>query len=204
MATSRRTYAIFPSSAVVASTTLTLLGSGSAGTLGAKRILTHPDAINFLPIVYFTHPQFTLGIDNEVLPRVQGSLVRTAETTKVVRHPEFESDVVIVEKWPSDSGISMPSFMARQLYEYAKNTPALNIASPNYITWQPRDKNDKTYNVVIVSFNIGGDEIGIDFTERRGAENNEILGDMEGLDVSPTGAIQGDAELVMKIVSEAA
>lgn len=205
MAESTRTIEIFASSAVATVATVTLLGSGTAGILGAKRILTHPDSANFNPLVYWGNPEITLGIDNEVLHRVNANLVRTEETTRVVRHPAFDSDVLITEKWPGGGKrLSMPSYFARQLHDIASVPPDITASDQQYITWQPRDKNAKTYNVVVVDFNIGGDDSGINFTERRGSEGGEILGALEGLDVSPTGAIVNEVVLKFKIVSEAA
>lgn len=203
MASSRRTWEIFPSSTPVTASTLTLLGTGSDGTLGAKRRLVHPDGISFLPISYFIAPDRTLGMDNEVLPRVQGVVVRTEETSTVVRHAEFDSDVLITETWTGGGKrLSMPTFQARLLYEYAVNPPAFDVLDPKFITWEPRDKNTKKYNIVIVSFNIGGSDEGIDFDEVRGAEGGEVAGPLEGLDVSPTGGIIEEVVFVFKIVGE--
>lgn len=205
MVQARRTFEILASTAVPVVEEVTLLGSGSAGTLGAKRILTHPDTVNFVPLVYWGNPEFTLGIDNEVLNTVEGSTVKTEGTTKVIRHEVFESDIIITERWPgSGKRLAMPTYFARFLYEIAANPPAFNAITQPYITWQPRDKNAKTYDIEIIDFTIGGDDSGIDFSEARGAEGNEILGDLEGLDTSPTGGIRAEVVLRFKIVGETA
>lgn len=151
-----RLFQIFQGTPVTATATPTILGLGPTGDATLKRRLVHPDASSFDPIVYFQNPDRTFGVDNEILlPPLTG--VRRALTGSLVtRFEQTAPDVIVTETWTAEGGnFSVPAFMFRQLYEYIANPPAFDAVAQSYITWQPRDRNPKTYNVEMLSLRVG-------------------------------------------------
>ena len=99
MATGRKVYTIQQGTPITASTGITFLGIGSDGTLGAKRILTHPTS-TLAPITYFSNPKRTINLDNDVLTTPNASVVRALTGSKVLRFEQTIADVVVQELWP--------------------------------------------------------------------------------------------------------
>jgi hypothetical protein len=209
MATSTRIVFIGLGVPTIASSSLVLFDSGQAGTLGAQRILTHPDGVNFAPINYYKNPTRTFNLDNEVLPAPITESVLTLSSRKVIRFERTLEDVVVTEVWEGAEGseASMPTFLFRQLYEYLRNPPPFDTDAQTYITWQPRDRTLKVYNVQFYRLTVGGgsdEEQVFDIDDRRLPDSVQIAHPLESLDVSPTGLITRNVEVKLRVHSEAA
>lgn len=160
MATSSRPFQISVGTPTTLSDTTTIIGSQTQGTPNALRVLTHPDAANFPAISYYRNPDEDYNIDNDVLFAPITTVTLTQGSTRLTRHTRALEDVIVTEVWTTRLGLSMPVATARLMYEYFVNPPAFS-SDPllqTYITWQPRDKNDFTYNVEIVDMQVGGGE----------------------------------------------
>lgn len=144
---------------------LTFLGTGSAGTRGALRRLIHPNP-SLPPITYWGNPDRTFNLDNDVLISPRVNALRGLEDTTLVRFEDAISDVIVTEIWTATEGrrYSVPTFFFRLLDEYWVNTPDYEPLAQEYIQWQPRDRNDFTYNIEIIRLTVGG-----------GAENNQLF-----------------------------
>lgn len=209
MASSSRIYSIALGSPTIVPDTTTILGSGSQGTPGAKRRLVHPDAVNFPPISYFSNPDRTFNLDNQVLPAPTITVVQTLSGTRVVRFDGLEEDVIITEIWTAqqNSVLSMPTFFFRQLYEYWINPPDFD-PDPNlqeYIQWEPRDRTDKVYDVEITRLTVGGGAQNnqlFDVSDSLRTTSGSIAGPLDDLDASPTGVVDRTVLLQMRIVQE--
>ena len=104
-------------------------------------------------------------MDNDALLDAQVTAFRGLEDTTLVRFDGTLSDVIITEIWTAIAGArySMPTFFFRQLYEYFINEPDYDPVAQEYIQYQPRDRNDFTYNIEIMRLSVGG-----------GAQNNQL------------------------------
>lgn len=206
MATSSRLVFIGAGTPTVVSSTVTLLDSGTAGTLGALRTLVHPDGTNFSPITYYLNPSRSINVDAEVLPHVIGSAPLTLTGRKTVRFQLATTDVVVTEIWEGAEGrrASMPYFLWRQLLEYLLNPPAFDAVAQTYIQWSPRDVSARTYNVEIIDLRVGGNTSGDDAFDINPwrANSGPIRNPLESMDVSPTALLDRDVRLRMKIVGE--
>jgi hypothetical protein len=208
MATSTRTVFIALGVPTVATTTgLVLYDSGQAGVLGAQRILTHPDGVNFAPINYYKNPTRTFNLDNEVIPAPLSTSLLTIGSRQVISFERALADVVVREVWEGAEGrrASMPTFLFRQLYEYLRNPPPFSATAQTYITWAPRDRTGKVYNVDLYGLKVGsgggGDDV-FDVDDFRTALGTDIMGPLESLDVNPTGLVTRTVEVLLRIVSE--
>lgn len=206
MASSSRIYPISLGTLTVASSTLTIIGSGSSGTVGAKRILTHPDEANFPALAYYRNPDSSLNIDNDALHAPVNSVVLTEGTTQIIRSPRSLEDVLVTERWEGGRGrASMPTSFFRLLYEYFVNPPDPDPDAQEYITWEPRDVNSHTYNVEIVSLVAGRGGAGTEFeaTEVTESGGSEIPRAIDGVDPGvTTGLLPVPVTLVMRLVSK--
>lgn len=154
--TSSRLYQIFQGTPVTATATPTILGMGPTGDPLLRRRLVHPDSANFDPIVYFSNPDRTFNIDNEVLLAPTSAVLRALEGSLVTRFESVTADAIITEIWTAEgSKLSAPAFVMRQLYAYIHNTPAFNPAAQEYIRWYPQDKNTKGYDVELLRLAVG-------------------------------------------------
>ena len=184
---------------------VTLLGIGQQGTVGAKRILTHPDSANFAPITYWGNPDYTYNLDNDVLTAPISSTQLTIGSTQTIRFARNTDDVVVEEFWEgSVQKAAMPTSQFRAFYEYLINPPAL--ATPqDYITWQPRDRNSNTYNVELFAMSVGGGDGDRTFKMREFRLNasgaSDIRHALDFIDATPDGLIQEVTSLRMRIVS---
>ncbi len=206
MASSSRLVFIGAGVATSVSSTLVIYDSGQAGVLGAQRILTHPDADNFAAINYYRNPDTTFNLDNEVLPSPIAEPVRTLTSRKVVRFEETLQDVVVTEIWEGrrNSRAAMPTFLFRQLYEYLRNPPAFDASNQTFITWAPRDRTAKVYNVELFGLKVGSgskDQV-LEVDDFRLPTPPEVKNPLQSLDVSPTGLITNTVEVRMRVVSE--
>lgn len=207
MAVSTRIIFIGLGTPTTASPTRVLFDSGQSGELGAQRILTHPDGTNFAPINYYKNPTRTFNLDNEILPAPIADAVLTLGSRPVVRFERALKDVIVTEVWEGGEGrqASMPTFLFRQLYEYLRNPPVFDPIAQTYITYQPRDRNTKTYNVQFYELRVGGgtgnDKV-FDIDDFRLKAGAVIMNPLEDLDVSPTGLITRDVLVKLRVVSE--
>lgn len=185
---------------VVADSTV-ILGSATAGTAGAPRILTHPIGATFPALTYYRNPDTDFNVDNEVLAGPLSSVQLTEGTTQLIRHQRGTDDVIVTEIWSArNGGISMPISFARLLLEYFLNPPVFSAVAQTYITWQPRDKNNRTYNVEIVDLQIGRNRQGLEMLRFAETPGPEIPTATEAIDVG-AGVLLTDVALVMRIVS---
>lgn len=151
-----RLYQIWLGGLITEDEAVTILGLGPTGDVTARRRLVHPDAENFEPILYWSMPDRTYNLDNEVLRAPIAAVLRMLEGSVVTRFEQVDADVVITELWNgSEAEFSMPGFQFRQLYEYLVNPPAFDPAAPVYIQYSPQDKNAKTYNVELYRLAVG-------------------------------------------------
>lgn len=202
MATSKTLLTIQQGTPVSASSTVTFLGIGSQGTAGARRILTHPTT-TLAPITYDENPPLDANIDTDVLVAPIVSTVLTLDDTKVVRFERLSKDMIVEERWPgSASQVSMATFFFRQLYEYWINPPAAG----QFITWEPRDKTSKKWQVELVALILGRDQAAYEATEFRdlgGAfKGGTILNSLDNLNALESGVLRAPVSLRMKIVAE--
>lgn len=211
MATSNRVYTIDLGSPTTLDSTITILESGSQGTPGARRILTHPDDENFPALVYYRNPDEDFNLDNDVLVAPLSQLVLTEGTTKLVRHGRTLTggDGVVTEVWAGGSGrASMPTSFFRLLLEYLVNPPPTDPINQTYITWQPRDKNAFTYNVEIVSLFAGRGRDQQEFHVKDVTESGGGGGFPRAIDgVDPgvvTGLLAEQVTLVLHVVGKVA
>jgi len=151
-----RLYEIFLGTPISVSVTPTILGLGPTGDATLRRLLTHPDSANHDPIVYWSNPDRTFNMDNEVLLDPLASVMRALDGSLVTRFDSVTADAVITEVWLAEGKkMSAPAFMFRQFYEYLKNPPAFSATAQKYIVWTPQDKNMKSYNVELVRLAVG-------------------------------------------------
>ena len=164
MPTSTKVYPISQGTPVTAAVGLTFIGTRSDGTRGAQRRLVHPNS-SLPPITYFSNPDRQFNMDNDALIDAQVTAFRGLEDTTLVRFDSTLSDVIITEIWTAIAGsrYSMPTFFFRQLYEYFINEPDYDPVAQEYIQYQPRDRNDFTYNIEVMRLSVGG-----------GAQNNQL------------------------------
>lgn len=206
-----RIYQIMQGLPITASSTLQLLPSGLTGTRGALRRLVHPDTANFPALIYYQNPTRTYNFDSDVLRHPLTALTRTLSSSKLVRFEEVTEDVVITEVWEPGGGLSMPLFLARQLYEYVLNPPAFAAIGQTYITWEPRDETDSTWNVELIEMQVGSGSPGkYNFKKYQswGGPNDlqtpgPVLTPTDTMDVSPTALIDQAVSVTMRVVSQA-
>lgn len=207
-----RTYTIFPSSAPAETTSTTILGTASAGTAGARGLLTHPDSATFPPITYEVNPDRVINLDNEALPGRLSQTILTLSDRKLVSFTESLSDVVCTEIWQaSGPKIAMTTAFWRLLYEYYRNPPPFDQFNQTYIQWSPAYRTDKVYNVQIIDLLTGG---AADPLQRFDLSDEIPLGGTTGGGDTPhgidevtggirAGMVDRSVFLSMKVVSEA-
>lgn len=212
MATAYRSYSIFAGTPDTLESTLTILGTGSAGDPYAKRRLVHPDSLNFPPLTYWGNPDRTTGLDNQVVSNPIARPVLTAGTTKLLRWETSDDDVTVVETWTaSGAKHAMPTWFFRQLYEMVANPPVYDPISPVFIHWEPRDRSTKIYQVLPYRITVGGGSPGQDLDisdwRARGGKDDSLMGgeiqnSMDGEDATPTGSVDRTVQLFLKVVAE--
>ncbi len=208
MATSERTIFIGLGIPVTATVEPILFESGQSGTLGSKRILTHPLGATFSKITYYKNPTRTFNLDNEVLLAPTSNTIKTIGSRQLIRFENELDDIIVTEVWEGAENrqAAMPTFLFRQLYEYLVNPPIFDPIAQTFITWEPRDRATKTYNVQLYQLRVGGggsEEQVFDIDDRRLPDSVEIKHPLESFDVTPTGLITRNVEVKLRIVSEA-
>lgn len=135
-----------------------ILQPESNGTL-ALRELRYPN--NLLPpIVYSTNPdQWTNFDTSPMVKRPKIAVQQTIQDNRVIGWKGFDRDSPITEIWKGSDSVS-PMFLSffRQLHAYYENPP-----STSFITWHPKDRTANSYNILIESLTVGGNEIQLDF-----------------------------------------
>lgn len=197
----------------VAEDEVEFLGIGSEGDVSAFRRLVFPANVSPLlpPIVYSiagvaANPDRTFNLDNAVLPHPLTEAVRTLGSTRVVRFEEETEDVIVTEVWTgSDGRAAMTTALFRQFYEYlinAKLIPSTGVLG--FIEWEPRDRNDRTYTVELLSLSVGGGagEARFDVLDLREAGGNEIQTTLDTINPVPTGLVDREVRLRMRILAE--
>ncbi len=196
---------------VVVEDALTFLGTGSQGDPTACRRLVWPASVSpLLPPLTYTvgstgqcfNPSRTLNLDNKVLPHPRTSVVETLTTSKVIRFEREDDDVIVTEIWNG----GMTTALFRLFYDYLINARLLSSTGP-FIQWEPRDRSTRTYDVTLLSLTVGAGEgeARFDVADIRG-DSGEIFtldNALKDLSPLPTGLIDVEVELRMKIIREA-
>ena len=212
MASSSRIYRIFAGTPVTGLLGITLLGIGSSGTPGARHRLVYPDATSFPPITYYTNPDRVLNMDNDVLRHPLTLLTRTIGSTRLTRFERLTEDVVVTELWfATQNQAAMPASQFRMLYEYLLNPPPFSATAPTYIQYEPRSRNDRVFNVQLVSLGVGTIDVGdgtdaFDVVELIGPggvfAGGGVMNALDSIEEQQTGLIDRGVALRLRIVSE--
>ncbi len=195
------------------------IGTGSEGTPGACRRLVFPPALSPLlaPIIYQTsaagsclNPTRTFNFDKSPLFHPITRTQLTIGSTRDLRFTTAIEDVIVTELWDgSDQESSMPTSFFRLLYEYLINSPPFVDGQTNFIVWEPRDRSTTIYNVSLLSLTVGGaqDETRFDIVDLRDpgglTDGGNIENAVDSLNTLPTGLIDREVRLRMRIISEA-
>lgn len=137
----------------------------------ALRELSYPDNL-LAPIIYEQNPAKWTNFDSSpMVKRPTVSRTQTLADNKLTGWFGFARDRTITETWRgSDSEASITLTFLRQLYAYYENPPTVN-----FIQWSPKDRTVTSYNIVINSLTVDGQEIGFDYIA---ALQNCMLGDV--------------------------
>ena len=204
---------------VVVEPAITFIGTGSEGDPKACRRLVFPSTVSPLlaPIVYeittlglCMNPDRTLNFDKEPMFHPITRSVLTLGSRRDVRFETQAEDVIVVEIWDGDDNRSpMPTSLFRLFYEYLINSPDFTTGQTDFIQWEPRDRTDRVYNVNMLSLTVGGGEEGeqpFDVKDLRtpGGVNDggTIQNALDALSTQPTGLIDREIRLRMRIISE--
>lgn len=209
-----RTYTINQGAAATVSPSVTILGTSTAGTAGARRRLVHPDSANFPAVVYELNPDRTFNLDNIALPAQFSTTILTLSDRKLVQFDGNLEDVLVTEVWEANGGkAAMTTAFWRELYELYRNPPDFDPFLQTYLQWEPADRSDKVYQVQIVNFTTGSSPGGDPAQQFNVSEiippgGREDGGDTQhGLDaILPSGVRAGLVDqsvfLQMKIIAE--
>jgi hypothetical protein len=198
-----RVFQYFPGATVETEAAISHVELASAGDPTAKTRLVYPSiapaapALN--PITYFVNPDRRMGFDNDDLPLLPNrSLVMTVDDQVVLSFPKTVVDIVITEKWTVAGGkLSMSSAMMRELRGYHENPPDPDVLG--WITWQPAEQSTRTYQIQMLSLQVGSDINWIDATEfRPGGGDGTIAGPDGDLGVEFASSGWQDVEVVQK------
>jgi hypothetical protein len=126
----------------------------NSGTFALRELHYPDDALP--PIVYDQNPDKWENFDTEPMtarPTVKGD--QTMTDTLLARWGGYQKDRPVKEYWSGDDQKShMQAFFFRRLWEYFINPPGTG-----YITWYPKDRTTKGYNIVIENLQAGGDNL---------------------------------------------
>lgn len=199
---SSRTFEILLGTSTPAEDTRYLLGTGSAGTAGAKRRLVHPDSANWPPITYQRNPDETSNVHNDAIMVPISGTVLTQGSTRVQRFARTIEDVIVTERWfGGDNRASVETWFLDLLLEYVMNPPEIDPVSQTYVVWEPRDLNDFAYNVEIVDILSGGVS-GQIWVKDLVPPSGYIGGGMQTSDVPSSGVNLKPIDLILKLVSK--
>lgn len=199
----------------VVQTSVTFIGTGSAGDPAACSRLVFPTTVSPLlaPIVYAVgqdglcfNPTRRLNFDKVPLPHPETSVVRTLGGTNVVRFEGLTEDVVVTEVWSNQAGASMPTFLLRLFYEYLINAALIDPATDDPIVWEPRNQSDNTYQVELLSLSVGGGTGESQFDVLDVRPDYGVVGDFDNalttLNTTPTGLVDEEVRLRMRILAQ--
>ncbi len=206
----RRVFQLLQGVPVVAAPTVQLLPAGEVGDRGALRRLVHPDTRNFPPLVYYLNPTRTFNFDTDVLRSPIISTTRTLNSTVTTRFEEVVEDVIVIERWEPLGGLSIPTFVWREFYNYWVNPPAFSQTDQEYIRWYPRDETTSSYDIEIVDLRVGGGSpgrYGIRKHRSIGGPNDDrapgpTLTPTDTMDVSPSSILDQPLDLFMRMIRE--
>lgn len=145
-----------------------------------QRVLTHPgfDQVEGQGIyTYPYNPDDTLNFVLAPARQLETTIQRTLAGSILVQQVQDDTDIVVTEIWRGGGDkLSTVAEMFRAFYEFSLRTPAIGEA----LTWEPRDLSEDSYQVQIVSVQLGsGDlqyrEIREDLSTRDGAYLTETL-----------------------------
>jgi hypothetical protein len=119
------------------------------------RELHYPDDF-FPPIIYEDMPDKWEHFDSEPLTaRPIYKAEMTLAATMMTVWDGFMADRPVREIWSGDQSKSRASvYFLRRLWEYFVNPPA-----SGYITWHPKDRTTKAFNVIIENLSVGGTDL---------------------------------------------
>jgi hypothetical protein len=119
----------------------------------ALRELHYPDDL-LPPLIYEMNPDKWHNFDTEPLtarPMLKGDM--TLKDTLLAQWPGYLKDQPVKEYWlGEDTKSHMTAYWFRRLWEYYINPP-----TSGFITWWPKDRTVKGYNIVIESLSAGGE-----------------------------------------------
>jgi len=128
------------------------------GSLSLRELL-YPTT-TFAPITYQKNPDTWTNFD--VAPLTKRPVVvkqATLEDNRITQWIGYDRDADITETWRgSDSEAPMSLTFFRQLYAYYENPPVVG-----FIQWLPKDRTVNTYNIVIKSLTVGGQDVTYNF-----------------------------------------
>jgi hypothetical protein len=106
----------------------------------------------FAPIIYESNPDVYTNFDTSPLDKRPRAFATATLTDNVIMGwLGVNKDVAIEERWTGSatrSRMKMDMFLA--LKDYYENPPT----NGTYIVWEPRDRTNKTYNIVIESLTL--------------------------------------------------
>ena len=202
--TNYKNYTINQGTPTVESAGVELLSAGVQGTPGALRRMTHPET-DIADLIYWGNPDQWTNMDNEALLHPITSTVQTLGGRVVNVFPQTIEDILVTEIWSGGAGQgSIPGSFWRRLFNYVRNRP--NVGE--YVTWEPRDINDRTFKVVLVSVIAGKSVRALEVVEVRdrggkynGGDVYNALDDIDG-DLVQTGILATQVTLTMKLVAD--
>lgn len=192
------TVEIFDGQAATTTDTVTFLGLESAGDTDAPHILTHPNT-ELAPIVYESNPTRIYNMDNDALRPPFAQATVTLSSTHVTKFSRGVDDVIVTEIWEGSRNLSnMITAFWRSLYEYILNEPDAG----EFITYQPRSRNSRTYQVRLLDLTAGGSPEALDLLDLREKGGSEIDGALANVTTVTTGLVDVEVRLRMVLVAE--
>jgi hypothetical protein len=186
--------------------TIVFVSLASAGDPAAKSRLVYPGSPPALnPILYSTNPDRRLGFDNDdVINAPANTLVETADDQVLVRFEHTIVDRIVVERWTvGGSKLSMSAAFYRELRNYHENPPDPEV--DGYLQWSPANQSTKTFEVQLVTLQVGADIRNPDATEFRPIGGNGTNagpdGDL-GVEFASAGWLDAEVVQTLRIVSE--
>ena len=180
----------------------------SSGTPAAKSTLVYPGSPPAIPsTTYFTNPDRRLGFDNDdVSVQPANTLVETLDDQVLVSFARTIVDRTVVEKWTVEGGkLSMPISFYRELRNFHENPPDPDV--DGFMRWSPANQSTKTFDVQLVSLEVGADPMNPDATEFRPLPHGSSGtiagpdGDL-GVEFANSGWLEVEVTQVLRIVAE--
>ncbi|MDD2900828.1 MAG: hypothetical protein PHU44_00165 [Syntrophales bacterium] len=144
----------------------------NAGSLALRELRYPGDTLP--PLIYGQNPDKWENFDTAPLtarPFLKGEM--TLADYSLARWPGYLKDRPVREIWSgSDKESRMEAYFFRRLWEYFANPPVAG-----FITWNPKDRIDKAYNIEIESLIAGGqDTVTLDYLAiREGLITGEVV-----------------------------